>query len=137
MDPQATLDIITDRDTSPADRIEAANNLAEWLERGGFMPGLTVSSLGGPSFGGNTAARNWVIKRLREMGAKRLAAIKGNGVTLKRVDTYLPGNYTVLGWDDDGDSVLIEGFDSAGWTLDDYVLPRLASGGMFGAEVTR
>jgi hypothetical protein len=32
--------------------------------------------------------------------------------------------------------VIIAGTDYAGWTLDGYVLPRLASGLMFGEEVT-
>lgn len=46
---------------------------------------------------------------------------------------YLPSNYQVLGGDDE--TTLIGGHDDAGWTLDDYVLPRLASGLYFGAEV--
>jgi hypothetical protein len=66
---------------------------------------------------------------------KRLATVRGNGITLQRVDAFLPGGYGVIGWDEDGDGVLIEGYDQAGWTMEDYVAPRLASGGMF-AEVT-
>lgn len=69
----------------------------------------------------------------------RQAVVFGKGITLARVAAYLPSNYEVVDCDvtgEDGDSVIIEGFDSAGWTLDDYVLPRLASGGMFGTEVT-
>lgn len=34
-------------------------------------------------------------------------------------------------------AVLIGGVDKAGWTLDDYVIPRLASGLHFAKEVTR
>ena len=60
------------------------------------------------------------------------------------IAAYLPANYhiargtvrdpidptlTRLG-------TLIEGVDNAGWTLDGYVLPRLASGLYFGREVT-
>lgn len=50
--------------------------------------------------------------------------------TLKR---YLPGNYVFVLHD--GDGGLIAGRDSAGWTLDDYVIPRLASGLYFATEV--
>jgi hypothetical protein len=51
------------------------------------------------------------------------------------VAAYLPGNYEVYGHRfPDGPSgrivVLIRGVDTAGWTLDDYVIPRLASGSM-------
>lgn len=41
---------------------------------------------------------------------------------------YLPANYHVVCTVDGGKSVLIEGHDDAGWTMDDYVIPRLASG---------
>ncbi len=56
------------------------------------------------------------------------------------IDAYLPRNYKVVGeverFDLFGTSgVLIEGKDGAGWTLDDYVLPRLASGLHFGREL--
>jgi hypothetical protein len=46
------------------------------------------------------------------------------------IATYLPGNYKVL-WSGtyiDREVVVIRGEDDAGWTLDNYVLPRLASG---------
>lgn len=46
------------------------------------------------------------------------------------VARYLPSNYTVVGTDSDG-CVVIAGEDSAGWTLDGYVLPRLASGWIY------
>ena len=42
------------------------------------------------------------------------------------VAAYLPGNYRVAGEDDT--SVYIAGEDNSGWTLDDYVIPRLGSG---------
>jgi hypothetical protein len=56
------------------------------------------------------------------------------------IPAYLPGNYkavgTVVGFDEFGtDGILIEGKDDAGWTLDEYVLPRLASGLHFGREL--
>lgn len=53
------------------------------------------------------------------------------------VAAYLPGRYRVerlvtdvVEW------LLIQGEDYAGWTLDGYVLPRLASGFIFGREIT-
>jgi len=52
----------------------------------------------------------------------------------ERVEAYLPSAYSVL-CTHEGD-VIIRGTDNAGWTLDDYVLPRLASGLMFGDEIT-
>lgn len=56
---------------------------------------------------------------------------------------YMPGNYEILAVGAHPDHVnhsgwrqaLIGGEDVAGWTLDDYVLPRLASGGMYGHEI--
>jgi hypothetical protein len=53
---------------------------------------------------------------------------------------YLPADYRELyrepsrerdGWT----SVVIGGRDNAGWTLDGYVLPRLASGMIYGREI--
>lgn len=70
---------------------------------------------------------------------RRAAIVFGNGITAERVAAYLPSNYYVADADEtlrDGDSVIIVGRDSAGWTLNDYVLPRLASGLMFGEEFT-
>jgi len=56
----------------------------------------------------------------------RRAVVKSND--LRAIEAYLPSNYKVV-------EVVIEGEDSAGWTLDGYVLPRLASGLHFGKEV--
>ena len=57
------------------------------------------------------------------------------------VNRYLPANYRVDHTIDQGDedripSVMVVGEDVAGWTLDGYVLPRLASGMYYGEEVT-
>ena len=41
------------------------------------------------------------------------------------VARYLPDNYVAV--EDDGRTLII-GRDVMGWTLDDYVIPRLASG---------
>lgn len=58
---------------------------------------------------------------------------------LDEVEQYLPGNYSVVATTDaaDGSNVcLIVGEDVAGWTLDDYVIPRLGSGLIFAKETT-
>ena len=44
------------------------------------------------------------------------------------VADYLPANYRAYGIGRDGRDVLIVGEDDHGWTLDGYVIPRLASG---------
>lgn len=49
------------------------------------------------------------------------------------VARYLPANYRVTGEDDQW--VYFQGHDNAGWTMEDYVLPRLASGLHFAEEV--
>jgi hypothetical protein len=56
----------------------------------------------------------------------------GNSMA-ERVANYLPSNYKVT--DASNTGVTITGEDSGGWTLDGYVLPRLASGLIFGEEV--
>jgi hypothetical protein len=64
----------------------------------------------------------------------RHARIEGRGhADLDAVRRYLPSNYTA---DSDGGSIWIHGQDSLGWTLDGYVIPRLASGLYFAREVT-
>ena len=44
---------------------------------------------------------------------------------LQQVQDYLPSNYNAH--DLDG-AIIISGYDSHGWTLDGYVIPRLSSG---------
>jgi hypothetical protein len=46
---------------------------------------------------------------------------------------YLPGNYRILGTGDG--QTMIAGRDQAGWTLEGYLIPRLASGLYFGTEI--
>ena len=49
----------------------------------------------------------------------------------EEVAAYLPNGYAVLGetMDDRTRPIyVIGGYDNAGWTLTDYVIPRLASG---------
>lgn len=53
---------------------------------------------------------------------------------IDRVRAYMPANYHVI--DRGADKApMIEGYDHAGWTLDGYVLPRLASGLIFAEEI--
>lgn len=72
----------------------------------------------------------------------RVAIVKGGAKSLDHVQAYMPGNYQaqefVFGFDSDKpeQTILIVGEDVAGWTLDDYVLPRLASGLIFAKEMT-
>lgn len=68
----------------------------------------------------------------------RFAAVHGAWES-KDVEVYLPGNYEVYGHRfPDGPSnkpvFLIRGEDDAGWTLDGYVIPRLASGLLIAVE---
>lgn len=56
---------------------------------------------------------------------------------LGRVLQYLPGNYNAHLIRFENTLVIsIQGEDNHGWTLDGYVLPRLASGNIFPTEVT-
>ena len=71
--------------------------------------------------------------------SERYAVVKGSGISEDAVAACLPFNYRVAasGVGEDGrDAVVIRGEDDCGWTLDDYVLPRLASGLYFGAEAS-
>lgn len=57
--------------------------------------------------------------------ARRHAVVRGQHDRLESIRRYLPSNYVA---DSDGADVYIHGVDRAGWTLDGYVIPRLASG---------
>lgn len=62
----------------------------------------------------------------------RTAVVTGGARNLDQVRAYLPGNYHANQY---GPSIVIVGRDYAGWTLDDYVIPRLASGLVWVEEV--
>ena len=64
----------------------------------------------------------------------RVAIYTGGGGTTEELNRYMPANYGVaeLGT---GHQIIV-GYDHAGWTMDGYVLPRLASGLHFATEVT-
>jgi hypothetical protein len=53
--------------------------------------------------------------------------------TDKAIAAYLPSAYKVVEVTDT--ETIIEGEDVCGWTLDDYVIPRLASGWYFAEEI--
>jgi hypothetical protein len=70
---------------------------------------------------------------MTEAPAKRYAVIRGKGhADLPAVRRFMPSNYEA---DSDGGNIWINGVDSMGWTLDGYVIPRLASGLWFAKEV--
>ena len=52
---------------------------------------------------------------------------------LATVERYLPSNYSASLH---GESILIEGTDSHGWTMDGYICPRLASGLHWAREIS-
>ena len=61
------------------------------------------------------------------------------GDAARRVDAYLPANYAIAyaGPNPDGSvTVTVTGTDYRGWTAEDYVIPRLASG-LYTAEVVK
>lgn len=72
------------------------------------------------------------------MSNSRFALTRG---PLRTIRAYLPDNYAAAALEPDalgssGPEVLISGEDVAGWTLDGYVIPRLASGLYFAREVS-
>jgi len=65
----------------------------------------------------------------------------GRYTTLKEVEAYLPDNYKASEISNPGSSweviIIIVGEDFAGWTLDGYVIPRLASGNIYARELVQ
>lgn len=72
-------------------------------------------------------------------GPMRYALVKVDVGKVEQLKAYMPGNYEVVGRTPIGASntvsVLIAGRDVAGWTLDGYVIPRLASGLYYAEEI--
>lgn len=79
---------------------------------------------------------------------KRYALIATTNTTVEAIGAHLPRNYSVIATvphanaidDSDqsphcGPCAVVGGEDQAGWTLHGYVLPRLASGLIFGQEI--
>lgn len=73
----------------------------------------------------------------------RCAILRNHADSLESVRAYLPSNYRadvverrqIPGLTLEAETILIHGTDVFGWTLDGYVLPRLASGLHFALEV--
>lgn len=73
---------------------------------------------------------------------QRYALVSVKNDTAEAVARYLPDNYRIIGtgivyanpiddYPDERyfvDCVVVQGEDNCGWTMDDYVLPRLQSG---------
>jgi hypothetical protein len=68
--------------------------------------------------------------------SKRYAKITKTWATRSsdQIEAYLPANYEVLC--ESSNCYYIHGEDNAGWTLEDYVIPRLASGCIIAEEIT-
>jgi hypothetical protein len=52
--------------------------------------------------------------------------VKSGSTSARMVAAYLPARYEVTGEDDE--NIYFAGEDYAGWTMDDYVIPRMQSG---------
>lgn len=55
--------------------------------------------------------------------------------TLAIVQRYMPSNYKVIE-SPDKENLYIYGHDDHGWTMEDYVIPRLASGLIWASEIS-
>jgi hypothetical protein len=55
---------------------------------------------------------------------RNTAIVVSQDSTLEQIERYLPSNYEAR----EVTLIVIEGTDNAGWTMEDYVIPRLASG---------
>jgi len=67
----------------------------------------------------------------------RFALVSSPQIDVERVRAFMPSNYDAWPLLLRGEqvAVVIVGTDNAGWTLDDYVLPRLASGMIYATEL--
>lgn len=89
------------------------------------VPCLTLAVLTGDDL-------DSIIEIPMEPVMRRLIVDKGFRVTGETVARYLPANYWVVS--EGEELVVVEGYDHAGWTLDDYVIPRLLSGNITSHE---
>lgn len=74
-------------------------------------------------------------RQLEELPPERWAVLRA--ASQHEVEAYLPDNYEVLSTSSLPDGkvdVVIGGRDSCGWTLNDYVIPRLHSGMLYARE---
>ena len=60
-----------------------------------------------------------------------------SSLSLDYVQRYLPSNYSAVEYvgPDGEETIQIRGRDNAGWTMDGYVIPRLASANVYAREV--
>jgi hypothetical protein len=70
---------------------------------------------------------------LTERGRTMVRTAVVTGADIAAVRRFLPSNYRASETADGG--VIVIGEDSAGWTLDGYVIPRLASGLISAREI--
>jgi hypothetical protein len=75
----------------------------------------------------------WQVTHRVPLRKGRIARSKIGGPTGETAQNYLPANYRVT--EVTPEYVYFAGHDNAGWTLEDYVIPRLASGLIWAEEV--
>ncbi|MCP4902332.1 MAG: hypothetical protein GY906_35645 [bacterium] len=78
------------------------------------------------------------LKLMPNGGEWRSAIIEDHADDIAIIAAYLPRNYrarVAYAATRTGRAVVIIGRDNAGWTLNDYVIPRLASGLYFAREI--
>ena len=76
---------------------------------------------------------------MKERPPTRYARIDGSNhvkLALGIVKDYLPINYKAYKAIDGTGDVYISGIDNAGWTMDEYVIPRLGSGLINAVEIS-
>jgi hypothetical protein len=78
---------------------------------------------------------NWQILGRIPLRRARVE-IRNDQPSRQALTRYLPANYWVAGGNERTGHWIIEGHDNAGWTLDGYVVPRLASGLIIAEEVS-
>ena len=66
----------------------------------------------------------------------RVSTENSNMITLEKVQAYLPFNYRAHQTTDGTGDIYITGIDNAGWTMDEYVIPRLGSGLINAVEIS-
>jgi len=72
---------------------------------------------------------------MSDLQGTRTAVVRG-ARSINEVSAYLPDNYRVVTSHELNGrlEVIVRGYDKQGWTLDGYVIPRLASGLIFATE---
>jgi hypothetical protein len=105
--------------------LDALSEVREWhaADQATAVPMVPVADVASGKFTKfNALAAEYDTSEPRE----RTAIVTGTQ-DLRAVRAYLPSNYQAVA-DSDTGLITISGRDNAGWTLDGYVIPRLASG---------